>query len=591
MLLYISSPTFIGRTFVISCSSKDSIARLKANILHILYEMGRGSHQFRLKFKSQYLKDSSTIEDYGIIDSHVINMIPLSNKSFTEHPLMSSASSLQSRENEDTLQRMLFREVNTLKRREKLCNEMQVWIWALFVFGFITFLTEYWYTGFYKCVFAILALYFTPKYTRLSGFYLRMNERNDLRILVISLFALAMFLSNLGLLTSLHENICPYITELPSLPCSEIVYFSFALYVLESIGYFGFFVLATLLSWNFKFQIGNYIEPVLVEIRDIKYIFAAAKSKSVKEQRSAGLDLANLAASSVDNKFALVAEGGLQVLIDLALSEDEGIRGYAIEAISELLTIKSIQNEFVEIGGVNTLMFALHSTDTHIVKESLLAICQLCQDNEDVMVHVLGENGMDDLCHVINTCRMDCVRLVAGIFLDVSFCDNLRGELLKHRKYVPVFERMIRCSDAITQQLCLQTLEMIALTSPAAITAHTSFIAPLLASISKGSDVQVKTISAKLLLYFVDNTETMKDVLKCSVDIKEVLLKLVTNQDNIMQCVAAKILFLLVENDRELLYDDRTMDLVQSLRINAVDQEAWMLSDKILVMRDGVSVQ
>ena len=51
------------------------------------------------------------------------------------------------------------------------------------------------------------------------------------------------------------------------------------------------------------------------------------------------------------------------------------------------------QNEFVEIGGVNTLMFALHSTDTHIVKESLLAICQLCQDNEDVMVHVLGENG------------------------------------------------------------------------------------------------------------------------------------------------------------------------------------------------------
>ena len=53
----------------------------------------------------------------------------------------------------------------------------QVWIWVLFVFGFITFLTEYWYTGFYKCGFAILALYFTPKYTRLSGFYLRMNER------------------------------------------------------------------------------------------------------------------------------------------------------------------------------------------------------------------------------------------------------------------------------------------------------------------------------------------------------------------------------------------------------------------------------
>ena len=35
-------------------------------------------------------------------------------------------------------------------------------------------------------------------------------------------------------------------------------------------------------------QIGNFIEPVLVEIRDIKYIFAAAKSKRwVKIQQSA----------------------------------------------------------------------------------------------------------------------------------------------------------------------------------------------------------------------------------------------------------------------------------------------------------------
>ena len=51
-----------GRTFVISCKKTDTIARLKANIYHILYEMGRGTHQFRLRFKNQYLKDVSTIE-------------------------------------------------------------------------------------------------------------------------------------------------------------------------------------------------------------------------------------------------------------------------------------------------------------------------------------------------------------------------------------------------------------------------------------------------------------------------------------------------------------------------------------------------
>ena len=45
----------------------------------------------------------------------------------------------------------------------------------------------------------------------------------------------------------------------------------------------------------------------------------------------------------------------------------------------------------------------------------------------------------------------------------------------------------------------------------------------------------------------------MSEVLKSNVDISEALIKLVTTQDNIMQCVAAKILFLLVENDRSVL--------------------------------------
>ena len=44
--------------------------------------------------------------------------------------------------------------------------------------------------------------------------------------------------------------------------------------------------------------------------------------------------------------------------------------------------------------------------------------------------------------------------------------------------------------------------------------------------------------------------QTMKEVVNCSVDVRDVLVTLVTTQDNVMQCVAAKILYLLVENDR-----------------------------------------
>ena len=52
------------------------------------------------------------------------------------------------------------------------------------------------------------------------------------------------------------------------------------------------------------------------------------------------------------------------------------------------------------------------------------------------------------------------------------------------------------------------------------------------------------------------NFQTMSEVLKSNVDISEALIKLVTTQDNIMQFVAAKILFLLVESDRLVVCND-----------------------------------
>ena len=51
------------------------------------------------------------------------------------------------------------------------------------------------------------------------------------------------------------------------------------------------------------------------------------------------------------------------------------------------------QNQFVSTGGVNTLMAALYSTDQHVVKESILGLCQLSQDNEEHTAVILGDSG------------------------------------------------------------------------------------------------------------------------------------------------------------------------------------------------------
>lgn len=64
---------------MLSVEPKDTLARVRAHILHILYELGRGDHQFRLRFNGQYLKDGLTLEDYQIMDNAVLKMVAMAN--------------------------------------------------------------------------------------------------------------------------------------------------------------------------------------------------------------------------------------------------------------------------------------------------------------------------------------------------------------------------------------------------------------------------------------------------------------------------------------------------------------------------------
>ena len=58
----------------------DKVARVRAQMLHILYEIGREEHQFRLRFNGQYLRDAFYLEDYNLESNSVVHMVPLSDK-------------------------------------------------------------------------------------------------------------------------------------------------------------------------------------------------------------------------------------------------------------------------------------------------------------------------------------------------------------------------------------------------------------------------------------------------------------------------------------------------------------------------------
>ena len=50
------------KTFTLVCNPHETIARARAQMLHILYELGRAEHQFRFRFKGEYLRDGYTFE-------------------------------------------------------------------------------------------------------------------------------------------------------------------------------------------------------------------------------------------------------------------------------------------------------------------------------------------------------------------------------------------------------------------------------------------------------------------------------------------------------------------------------------------------
>jgi hypothetical protein len=58
----------------------DKIARVRAHLLHALHEIGREDHQFRLRYKGQYLRDAFYLEDYDIGDNAVVKMVPMSKR-------------------------------------------------------------------------------------------------------------------------------------------------------------------------------------------------------------------------------------------------------------------------------------------------------------------------------------------------------------------------------------------------------------------------------------------------------------------------------------------------------------------------------
>ncbi|ELT98694.1 hypothetical protein CAPTEDRAFT_227098 [Capitella teleta] len=303
----------------------------------------------------------------------------------------------------------------------------------------------------------------------------------------------------------------------------------------------------------------------------------------MKEKRMAAFELATMAASGDDNKFRIVAEGGLEMLIRLALSKDESTQEHSVEAIAELLTVPAIQDNFIEIGGVRSLTALLHSPSARVVYQCATAISYIVSDAEENRSSIVADHGLEDLAHAAKMPNSVCQRLVAGIFLELAFTPEIRNQMASLNTPARALTDLCASPDQECQRLALQTLELLAIESPETICAQDELLKQLLKIPELTYDTRTFILVAKILLYYAEDQQTCEDLLD-QPNCKSTLTKFARTKDPILQKVVVKVIYCMLQI-RELRYraEHVKMDeLLRYVRENASDRETWDMADQSL---------
>ncbi|KAK3104942.1 hypothetical protein FSP39_013664, partial [Pinctada imbricata] len=579
---------FQHRTFVTLVKQDDKVARVRAHLLHTLHEIGKEDVQFRLRYKGQFLRDAFTLDDYEITDNAVVKMIPLAKRSDSSLDLRSLSSTstlnLELAPNQTTdVKAALYKEVKQFCLREKLLKDLETLLYIHFLTTCLTLLTNYFYAFVWTAVVFVGGIFFRPSYTRIGGY---VGNNTHLRFLYCVLYGLAtlgtmgaaIYLGAVSWMSVVNHG-CKdweFVDD-----CSHQNVFSAIFWAFQSLLLLLAAVVAFCLFFNFRVEIGDFIEEYLVQERDIEQVMKAARSRGVKDKRQAAYELATMAASGDDNKFRIVAEGGLEVLLAMALSSDEATQEHAVEALGELITIPSIQDNFVEMGGVKTLTALLNSENSRIMQEAALAIFTIVAESDEHKHVVVMDHGLEDLAHAAYQGTISCQRSIASIFLELAFHRDVRAQITSRNIPAQALTNLCRSNDPDTQRYALQTLELLAIESSDMICAQEELMEILLELPMKSMDEKLYILAAKILLYYAENRQTCEELMENPM-LKESLGMYSRTQDPMLQKVVTKVIFCMMETkERKMKARRLKLDRILSyIRDNAADRESWDMADQ-----------
>ena len=595
MIIYVENKAFPYRTFVTLVEPTDKIARVRAHLLHALHEIGREDHQFRLRYKGQYLRDAFYLEDYDIGDNAVVKMVPMSKRNDSICDIRSLTSSttlnldLGPGQTED-VKSALYKELKGLVLREKLVSNFSGLMYMHFLATCLTLLTTYWYSFSWTVALFLIGVIFCPQFTRIGGYVGNYTHWKYGFCIVYAVGALAtlgvsLYFSAFKWMSVVNHG-CKnwdFVDE-----CSHKNVFTAIFFSINALLLLGAAVIVIFLFFNFRLEIGDYIEKFLVQERDIEDVMRAARSGKLKEKRTAAYELAAMAASGDDNKFRIVAEDGLEVLLRLALSSDDSTQEHAVEAIEELLVIPSIQDNFVEMGGVKTLTALLRSENSRVMQEAASALYTIVSESDEHNEQknanqnaVVSDHGVDDLAHASHQGTIFCQRTIASIFLELAFNRDIRAQLASRNIPAQAMTHLCRSCDTDTQRYALQTLELLAIESSDMICAQEELMDILLELPLNTMDEKLYLIAGKILLYYAENHNTCTQMME-NPNLKESLSIFARTQNAILQKVVAKVIFCMTEHKgiKSKAKQARLDRVLGYIRDNAADREAWDMADQ-----------
>ncbi|XP_025082300.1 uncharacterized protein LOC112556982 [Pomacea canaliculata] len=479
----------------------------------------------------------------------------------------------------------LEKEVKTFERREQLISDLQVLLYIHWIAACLALLTTRWYAGVWLAVLSLLAIWLVPSYTRLGGFVGNTSHIRRPFCIVASVsaalcLAVALYFAAYEWLGFLSNKCTDW--KFSGLACSYHSVYTAVFFTLHSVILVLTAVLSLILLFNFQVELGDLIEKFLVQERDIEQVMAAAKNGSIKEKRTAAYDLAAMAASSDDNKFRIVAESGLNILVQLSLSRDSITQEHAVEALAELLTIPSIQETFVESGGINTLTAVLHSHSPRAMQEAASALYNMVAESESSRMALVADHGLDDLANAAHEGTIRCQRTVASIMLELAFSTEIRSLMASTTTPAQTLVHLCNSNDSETLRFSLQALEVLAIENPDLICAQDDLLKHLVDLPFRFLDERLYLLASKILLYFAENPKTCRKLLY-EEHVTDSFSAMVKTHSAVLQKVVVKIMYYLVSSPELRQKASQKVDKVLEYVCDYPgDQDAWDMADECL---------